>query len=174
MRRIRLDGDAAFWMAVAWVASAFALWPVMVAALGVMGHPLDETGYTVATGAVMALCFAVTAFVLVRERPWRTFPSMILTLYVIQFAATAIPAAAQVGRTPDRLDLVALQFLEPISFGLLQPVSYAPVRFGIPDVWALVGLLAGMLAARALVAGRGGSVGVAARPEISMMRMPKP
>jgi hypothetical protein len=174
VKRPRLDGDAAFWMAVAWIASAFALWPVLAGAMGILNHPLSGNGYTLATGIVLALAYAIASFVLVRVRPWRTFPSMLLTLYVVQFFATIVPAAAQVGHTPNHLDYVAYQLLEPISFGMLQPMSFSPLHFGFPDIWPILGVVAGIALGRLVVRVQGGAVGPDAQPKVTMMRMPKP
>jgi hypothetical protein len=174
LRHLRFDADAALWFAVALLATAFATIPVLSVGLAILGHPLDGALYIGVTGGLVTLVFGVTTAVLVRNRPWRTYADIVWTLYVLQLAAASLLAVGQFVRAPANAGLVARGLIAPLTFGVVQIDSFAPLQVAFPDAWPLVGTLLGLLVGRWLLTRRGRAVGEAARIVVEPMRLPRP
>lgn len=162
----RIDLDAAFWFAVALVASAFGMLPVLAAGLALLHHPLDGAAYVLVTGGVTGLAFGVVAALLVRARPWRRFGDLVLTLYVLNLAGGLLLALGQLIRTPGLPALIVGPLLAPLSFGAIQIVTLSPLRLDVPDMWPLIGFVAGFWLMRWRFAAHGWPTGDAARVEL--------
>jgi len=173
-RGLHFDADAALWFAVALLVTAFATIPVLSVGLAIVGQPLDGALYIAVTGGLVVLVFGVTTGVLVRNRPWRTVPGTLWTLYVLQLVASGLLAVGQFVRAPASVGLVARGLLAPLTFGIVQIDSFSPLQVAFPDAWPLVGTLLGLAVGRWLLTRRGREVGEAARVVVEPMRLPRP
>jgi hypothetical protein len=152
VNRPRLDGEAVFWCAVAWVASFLGLIFVLVLWRFFGGAP-DGVGYVLVCGSWSALCVGVAVAALVLERPSRGLGAMVLAMYVVIVAVGLAIAATRVLAAPSGWQGYLSAAAYGLSFGLVDVESFRPLSVLPPKDWYLVGALLGYTVGR-LAAGK--------------------
>jgi len=174
VRRPRFDGDAAIWFAVAYMAAAFGLLPVMMAALAATGGPLSTLGYIAANGGVLIAAYGVTTALLVRAHPARRLSDLVFTFYVLGIGISVAVAVLQFIGAPAAPTTVIGTLVAPLTFGALQIISLTPLKLASPDIGAALGVVIGFAAGRAYLRIRGRKSGAAADTAVTPMRLPSP
>lgn len=174
LKSFRPDWGAAFWFAVAYLASVFAIYPVLIVWLiftrqGPEMHPLYAYA---APGAVSFTIFAVATYRLVTGEPWRRFPTTMLTLYLLQMGAALVMAVLSFIRAPYALGEVALSLVGPLSWGFVQLAGTSPLRLAAPDFWIPAGALLGFALGRRRLRSEGRPYGQAADVHLRPLRLP--
>lgn len=172
MRRPRFDTDAAIWFAVAYMAAAFGLLPVMMGILATTGRGLDKWGYLAANAGVLVTAYAVTTALLVRAHPARRFGDVVATFYVLQSGVAFALAVLQFIGAPRTVLTVLASLLAPLTFGAVQITAVTPLALAEPDVGAIVGVCAGFLIGRTVLRASGRPVGIQAEAVVTPMRLP--
>ena len=172
IRSLHFDMDAAIWFAVAFMAAAFGILPVMLAVLAATGSPLGVVGYAAVNAGVQLAAFGVAATLLVRAAPARRFRDMLFTFYLLYLGAASVMAVLQFIRSPLGLPMVLASLLAPLTLGAVQVVGLSPLSFAEPDVWAAAGVGLGFLAGRLYLRARGRASGAEAKVEVTPMRLP--
>lgn len=174
MRRPRFDGDAAIWFAVAYMAAAFGLLPVMVTALAATGGPLGSVGYMAANAGVLIAAYGVTTALLVRAHSSRRLLDLVFTFWALGIGFSVAAALLQFIGAPAAPTTVIGTLLASLTFGAVQIIGFAPLKLAEPDVGALLGVLLGFVAGRAYLRIRGRKSGAAADTAVTPMRLPSP
>lgn len=174
LREFRYDWGAAFWYAVSYLASAFALYPILLVgvALTQKDSQIDGTYAVVVPGIAMLVIFAVATYRLVTGDPWRRFPTTMVSLYLLQLVGVTALSITQIVRAPYAAGKVLLSLLAPLSFGVLQVDSLVPLVMAPPDIWAPAGAMLGFWLARARLHRDGRPVGAAADIRLRPLRLP--
>jgi hypothetical protein len=174
VRAPRFDGDAAIWFAVAYMAAAFGLLPVMVTALAATGSPLGTWGYIAANAGVLIAAYGVTTALLVRGNSSRRLADLVFTFWLLGIGFSVAAAMLQFIGAPGSPTTVIGTIVAPFTFGAVQITGFAPLRLAEPDLGALVGVLVGFGAGRAYLRIRGRKSGSAADTAVTPMRLPSP
>ena len=172
MKAFRFDGDAAVWFAVAYMAAAFGLLPVMLTALAATGGPLGTWGYIAANAGILITAYGVTTALLVRARPARRLLALVFTFYLLGIGFSLAAAVLQFIGAPGSPTIVIGTLVAPLTFGAVQIVGFAPLKLAEPDIGALLGVLVGFALGRAYLRIRGRKSGAAADTAVTPMRLP--
>jgi hypothetical protein len=172
MKGFRFDTDAAIWFAVAYVAAAFGLLPVMLAALAATGGPLGTWGYLAANAGVLIVAYGVTTALLVHTHPVRRLRDLLVTLYLLGLGFALAAAVLQFIGAPSAVGTVIGTLAAPLTFGAVQIVSLAPLKLAEPDVGAVLGVMVGFVLGRVYLRIRGRKSGAAADTAVTPMRLP--
>lgn len=175
LKDFRYDWSAAFWFAVSYLASIFAIYPILILWLIItrQGVQMDPTYAVVAPGIASAAIFAVATYRLVTGDPWRRFPTTMLTLYLLQLAGVGALAVTNLIRAPYAAGTLLVSLLGPLTFGLVQIDKLTPLALGLPDIWVPVGALIGFALARQRLKAEGRPYGPAADVHLRPLRLPK-
>ncbi len=175
MKHFRVDWDAAFWFAVAFLAAAFALPPVLLAAVVALDSGLGASlPYNVVNAGVQMLVFALTAGLLVIAKPARRFIHVVAGFYVLWLGAVAALGVLQLIQKPNEWIKVGATLATPLTLGAVQIVGLAPLKLGAPDLWAILGVCLGFAAGRLYLRLRNRPAGGAADALVIPMRLPSP
>ncbi len=153
MKRLRLDPEAVFWCAVAWIASFLGLIFVLVL-WRFLGGANEGAGYVLVCGAWSAACVAVAVAALVRERPSRGLGAVALAMYAVIVAVGLAVAVTRVLAAPTGWQGYLAAALYGASFGLVDIESFRPLAILPPKDWYLPGVLLGYAVGRLLAGPR--------------------
>jgi hypothetical protein len=175
MKHFRIDWDASFWFAVAFLAAGFALPPVLLAAVVALDSGLGASmPYNVVNAGVQVLAFALTAGLLVIARPARRLLHVVAGLYALWVGAVGALAVLQLIQKPAQWAAAAASLAAPLTLGAVQVVGLAPLRLGAPDLWAILGVCSGFAGGRLYLRLRNRAAGAAADTPVTPMRLPSP
>jgi hypothetical protein len=174
VKSFRPDWAAAFWFAVSYLASIFAVYPVLIAWLIFSGQgvQMDPTYAFVAPGILSFSIFAFATYRLVASEPWRRFPTTMLTLYALQLAVALIFAVLSFIRAPYALGSIGLSLVGPLTWGFVDIISASPLKFATPDVWIPLGAMVGFALGRRRLKAEGRQFGPAADVHLRPLRLP--
>lgn len=141
MRR-RVDYEAVFWCAVAFVIYTIGSFPVLVL-WRFVGGSSEGLGYTIVLGCWSALCAGAAAFWLVREHPARGPLHVAGGMYAVIAAIAVAIASARLIATPTLWQSPVMALLYGASGGLLDVESFRPLSVVPPKDWFVAGSLAG-------------------------------
>ena len=153
MRRLRIDWEAVFWCAVAFVIYTIGSFPVLVL-WRFVGGSSEGLGYTVVLGVWSALCAGAAALFLVREHPARGVLRVAGAMYAVIAGIALAIAAARLIATPALWQSPVMALLYGASGGLLDIESFRPLSVVPPKDWFVVGSLAGYALGRLVTGAR--------------------
>lgn len=174
LKTFRPDWAAAFWFAVSYLASVFAVYPVLIAWLIFSGKgvQMDPAYAYIAPGIVSLAIFLFATFRLVTGEPWRRFPTTMLTLYALQLGAALVFALLNWIRAPYAIGSIAVSLIGPFTWGLVQVSALSPLKVAAPDFWIPAGALLGFWLGRRRLAAEGRAAGPAADVRLRPLRIP--